>query len=117
MMIFSTFVVFKHHLEVIHIVSQCYVLSRIVGSRNAFFNGYLTKYHKAVKNNSCYNNNMFNIKPYFKGLNNTQYVLYQMQRIYFNACKNVEYQMIKKTSIITIDELLMMKTMLQSVEI
>lgn len=60
---------------------------------------------------------MFSIKAYFKGLNSTQYVLYQMQRIYFNDCKNVEYQMIKKTSIITIDDLLMMTTMLQSVDI
>jgi hypothetical protein len=64
---------------------------------------------------------MFSIKAYFKGLNNKQYALYQMQRICFNACKNVEYQMIKKkTSIITIheiDELLMTTTMLQSVEI
>jgi hypothetical protein len=92
----STFVVVKHHLEVIHIVSQFYVLSRIFRNRNTCFNGYLIKYHRAVKNNSCYNNNMFSIKAYFKGLNSTQYVLYKMQRICFNACKNVEYQMIKK---------------------
>jgi hypothetical protein len=95
LMIFSTFVLVKH-LEVIHIVSQCYVLSRIIASKNTFFNGYLTKYHRVVNKNSCYHNNMFSIKAYFKGLNSTQYVSYQMQRIWFNACKNVEYQMIKK---------------------